>query len=277
MDEIMEKLLVQSNKFKNLSELFKIEPGFAFIAGPCSIESPEQMELVAQILMKNNVQFIRGGAYKPRTSPYDFQGLGLEGLKILDNIRKKYHLKVVSEIMDPRDIEAGMKYTDIIQIGSRNMQNYSLLKEAGKTKHPVLLKRGMMSTVKEFLLAAEYIVSNGNENLVLCERGIRSFDSNTRNILDIACIAQIKQQTKLPLVVDLSHSLGRKDILLPIAKAILAIQVDAIMLELHPDPEHALSDNQQQLLFAEFDSFYHQISQFIKIIEQYKENPSEGN
>ena len=157
------------------------------------------------------------------------------------------------------------------------MQNYSLLKEAGKTKHPVLLKRGMMSTVKEFLLAAEYIVSNGNENLVLCERGIRSFDSNTRNILDIACIAQIKQQTKLPLVVDLSHSLGRKDILLPIAKAILAIQVDAIMLELHPDPEHALSDNQQQLLFAEFDSFYHQISQFIKIIEQYKENPSEGN
>ena len=256
----MEEMLVKDRKFKSLPQMFGIEQSLSLIAGPCSIESYEQMELVAQNLVKNNVRFIRGGAYKPRTSPYDFQGLGLDGLKILDDIRKKYNLIAVTEIMDPRDIEIGMKYTDVIQIGSRNMQNYSLLKEVGKTRHPVLLKRGMMSTVNEFLLAAEYIVCNGNENLILCERGIRSFDSNTRNILDIACICEVKQQTHLPLVVDLSHSLGRKDIVLPIAKAIMAMQVDAIMLEIHNDPNRALSDKDQQLSLPEFDVLVRQIS-----------------
>lgn len=256
----MEELLVKMEEFKSLHKMFQIEQALLLIAGPCAIENYAQMELVAQNLVKNNVRFIRGGAYKPRTSPYDFQGLGLEGLKILDDIRKKYNLIAISEIMDPRDIETGMKYTDVIQIGSRNMHNYSLLKEVGKTSHPVLLKRGMMSTVNEFLLAAEYIVCNGNKNLILCERGIRSFDSNTRNILDIACICEIKQQTNLPLVVDLSHSLGRKDIILPIVKAVMTMQVDAIMLEIHNDPNHALSDNNQQLSLPEFDVLVRHIS-----------------
>ena len=255
----MEELLVKVKDFKSFPQLFGIEEGLSLIAGPCAIEYYRQMELVAQNLAKNKVRFIRGGAYKPRTSPYDFQGLGLDGLKILDDIRKKFNLISVTEIMDPRDVETGIKYTDIIQIGSRNMQNFSLLKEVGKTQHPILLKRGMMSTVNEFLLAAEYIVCNGNENLILCERGIRSFDSNTRNILDIACICDVKQQTHLPLVVDLSHSLGRKDILLPIAKAIKTMQVDAIMLEIHNDPSNALSDKSQQLSLPEFDDFVRKI------------------
>lgn len=260
VDIIMQKFLVKSKKFKNLSEMFGAEQGVSLIAGPCSIESYGQMELVAQNLVKNKVRFIRGGAYKPRTSPYDFQGLGLDGLKILDDIRKKYNLLAVSEIMDPRDIELGLKYTDIIQIGSRNMHNYSLLKEVGKINHPVLLKRGMMSTVEEFIFAAEYIVCNGNENLILCERGIRTFGLSTRNTLDISCIAIIKKQTELPLVVDLSHSLGRKDILLPVAKAVMAMQADAIMLEVHNDPKNASSDQKQQLSISEFNSFCKSIS-----------------
>jgi 3-deoxy-7-phosphoheptulonate synthase/chorismate mutase len=249
----MENLLVKSKKFKSLSEMFGIEQGVSLIAGPCSIESYEQMELVAQNLIKNNVRFIRGGAFKPRTSPYDFQGLGLEGLKILDDIRKKYNLLAVSEIMDPRDVEYGIQYLDVIQIGSRNMQNYSLLKEIGKTNHPVLLKRGMMSTVNEFLLTAEYIVSSGNENIIMCERGIRTFDAETRNILDISCIAIIKKYTNLPVVVDISHSLGRKDILVSVVKAVAAMQIDVIMVEVHNNPSSSLSDQKQQLSFSEFD------------------------
>lgn len=204
------------------------------------------MELVAQNLIKNNIEFLRGGAFKPRTSPYDFQGLGVEGLKILSEVCKNYSLTSVSEIMDVRDIEIGMKYIDILQIGSRNMMNYSLLKEIGKTQHPVLLKRGMMSTMKEFLLAAEYIVSNGNTNLILCERGIRTFETSTRNTLDISSIAIIKKETSIPVIVDLSHSLGRKDILLPISKAVIALGADGIMIEVHNNPAEALSDKEQQ-------------------------------
>lgn len=199
----MGELLVKRKKFKSLSEMFGIEQSISIIAGPCSIESYEQMELVAQTLVKKNVHFIRGGAYKPRTSPYDFQGLGFDGLKILNDIRKKYDLLAVSEIMDPRDIEMGIEYLDIIQIGSRNMNNYSLLKEAGRAKIPILLKRGMMSTISEFLLAAEYIVSEGNTNIILCERGIRTFETYTRNTLDIACIAGIKNESLLPIIVGL--------------------------------------------------------------------------
>lgn len=251
----MEKLRVKSQNFKSLTEMFGLNDDISLIAGPCSIENYNQMELVAKNLVENNVHFIRGGAFKPRTSPYAFQGLGIEGLKILDYIRKKYGLFAVSEIMDPRDVELGVRYTDIIQIGARNMCNYSLLKEVGKTNHPILLKRGMMSTVEEFLLAAEYILCNGNTNLILCERGIRTFDLNTRNTLDISCIAVIKKQTELPIVVDLSHSLGRKDIMIPVAKAIMAMQVDGIMLEIHNQPNRALSDANQQLSLTEFTGF----------------------
>jgi 3-deoxy-7-phosphoheptulonate synthase/chorismate mutase len=245
-------MLVYKNKFRTINELFNLETKFHIVAGPCSVESIEQMEQTAQLLKGNNLNFIRGGAYKPRTSPYDFQGLGLEGLKILGHIRKEYGLIVVSEILDPRDLEIVLGHVDVIQIGSRNMHNYSLLKEVGKTNHPVLLKRGMMATVEEFLNAAEYIVSNGNTNVILCERGIRTFENSTRNTLDISCIAIIKQETSLPIIADLSHSLGRTDIVFPVLKSVEAVGADGVMLELHPEPKNALSDNPQQLNHNEF-------------------------
>jgi len=256
----MKNLLIYNQKFKSLPEMFGVENKLSVIAGPCSIESHEQMEIVAQALVKNNVRFIRGGAYKPRTSPYSFQGLGVDGLKILNDIRNKYHLLAVSELMDPRDIEILEKYTDIIQIGSRNMQNFSLLKEVGKSKHPVLLKRGMMSTVDEFLLAAEYIVSNGNQNIILCERGIRTFENSTRFTLDFVCMAIIKQETSLPIIADLSHSLGRTDIVNLLAKAVKSMGIDGIMVEAHPVPEEALSDANQQLNINQLEQLIDSLS-----------------
>ncbi len=257
----MEKkdMLVYNNNFKTLNKLFDLNSNIHIIAGPCAVESLEQMEQTAQFIVKNGLKFIRGGAYKPRTCPYDFQGLGEEGLKILGHIKKKYDLITVSEIMDPRDIEKAIDYIDVIQIGSRNMYNYSLLKEVGKTNHPVLLKRGMTATVNEFLNAAEYVVSNGNTNVILCERGIRTFEDSTRNTLDISCIAIIKHETSLPIIADLSHSLGRTDIVLSIAKAVKAMNIDGIMLELHPEPKKALSDQQQQLSFREFECLLEEI------------------
>lgn len=250
----MRNMVVVKKQFKTINEMFNLESNFHVIAGPCSVESLDQMEQTAQFLVENGLKFIRGGAYKPRTCPYDFQGLGLEGLKILDHIRKKYKLYTVSEIVDPRDLETAINYIDIIQIGSRNMQNYSLLKEVGKTNHPVLLKRGMMATVKEFLNAAEYIVSNGNTNLILCERGIRTFEDSTRNTLDISCIAIIKQESSLPIIADLSHSLGRTDIIIPMFNAVKAVGADGTMIELHISPSKALSDNKQQMCFKTFTS-----------------------
>ncbi len=260
----MKELLVKRKTFQSFSEMFKINQTLSMIAGPCSIESYKQIELVAQTLVKNNVRFIRGGAYKPRTSPYDFQGLGFEGLKILDIVRKKYNLLAVSEIVDPRDIEYGLQYLDVIQIGSRNMQNYSLLKELGKTSHPVLLKRGMTSDYHEFLLAAEYIASGGNDKIILCERGIKTYCSHVRNMLDIAAVALIKQETSLPVIVDISHSLGRKDICEAILKAVAAVGADGIMLEIHPNPEQALSDKNQQLNLDEFNKIMKSCRQLIK-------------
>ena len=249
----MSELNINTKTFKSLSDMFELDDKISFIAGPCSIESWEQMELIAIFMKSNNIHFIRGGAYKPRTSPYSFQGLGLEDLKILDEIRKKYQLFTISEIMNPRDVEVGIEHTDILQIGFRNMQNYSLLKEVGKTRHPVLLKRGMMASVFEFMMAAEYIVMEGNCNLILCERGIRTFDSATRYTLDLSCIAIIKKETNLPIIVDLSHSLGRKDIMAPMIKCVKALEVDGIMLEVHPNPSQAKSDVEQQLSLSEFE------------------------
>lgn len=260
----MNNLLIKSQRFKSLSEMFRISQYKSIIAGPCSVESSDQVEIVAQNLVHNNIKFIRGGAFKPRTSPYNFQGLGIEGLKILYSISKKYSLISVSEIMDIRDIETGLQYIDIIQVGSRNMTNYPLLKELGQTRNPILLKRGMMSTLNEFFLAAEYIVSNGNENLVLCERGIRTFENSTRNTLDISSVAIIKQETSLPVIIDLSHSLGRKDILLPISKAVLQLDIDGIMVEVHNSPATALSDRQQQLSIEEFQEYCDKLSPYMK-------------
>ena len=255
-----ENLAIQNNVFPSLNEIFNLEGRFSLIAGPCSVESEGQMVQIAEALVRNNVKFIRGGAYKPRTSPYDFQGLGIDGLKILDYIRQRYGLIIVSEIMEPGHIEYGLRFTDVIQIGSRNMQNTPLLMEAGRSRHPILLKRGMMSTIKEFYMAAEYIAAGGNRNIILCERGIRTFEDATRNTLDISAIAIIQKETTLPVVADLSHSLGRTDIIGPVAKAVLAMGASGIMVEVHNNPDAALSDSGQQMSLEAFQAFIDEIN-----------------
>ncbi|WP_096436173.1 bifunctional 3-deoxy-7-phosphoheptulonate synthase/chorismate mutase [Alteribacter populi] len=231
------------------------------IAGPCSVESYEQVDTVAQALKKQGIKFLRGGAFKPRTSPYDFQGLGEEGLQILHDVAKKHDLAVISEIVNPNDIEMALKYVDVIQIGARNMQNFELLKAAGSVDKPVLLKRGLSATIEEFMNAAEYILSKGNKNVMLCERGIRTYEKATRNTLDISAVPILKQETHLPVWVDVTHSTGRRDLLLPTAKAALAIGADGVMAEVHPDPAVALSDSAQQMDIDEFDEFMTQLEQ----------------
>ncbi|WP_050616078.1 bifunctional 3-deoxy-7-phosphoheptulonate synthase/chorismate mutase [Bacillus testis] len=225
------------------------------VFGPCAVESYEQTAAAAEVIQSKGLKFIRGGAYKPRTSPYDFQGLGLEGLQILKKISDKYGLAVISEIVNPADIETAIDYLDVIQIGARNMQNFELLKAAGAVDKPVLLKRGLSATIDEFIHAAEYIMSQGNGKIILCERGIRTYERATRNTLDITAVPILKQETHLPVFVDVTHSTGRKDLLLPAAKAALAIGADGIMAEVHPDPSVALSDSAQQMDFQEFDQF----------------------
>jgi len=220
------------------------------ICGPCAVESEDQVEQTAAFLSQVGVQIMRAGAFKPRTSPHSFQGLGLPGLEWLIKAAHRHGLQVVSEVMDPRHLEF-FDQVDILQIGSRNMQNFPLLREVGRAHKPVLLKRGMMSTVEEFLLAAEYVLQEGNQEVILCERGIRTFEPLTRNTLDLACVALVKQMSCLPIIVDLSHSLGRTDIMLPMAKAALASGADGLMIEVHPNPDKALSDGKQSLTFQE--------------------------
>ena len=227
-----------------------------FVFGPCSVESYEQVAAVAASVKAKGLKLLRGGAYKPRTSPYDFQGLGVEGLKILKRVADEYDLAVISEIVTPADIDTALEYIDVIQIGARNMQNFELLKAAGSVNKPVLLKRGMSATIEEFINAAEYIMSQGNGQIILCERGIRTYERATRNTLDISAVPILKQETHLPVFVDVTHSTGRKDLLLPCAKAALAIGADGVMAEVHPDPAVALSDSAQQMDLKQFDEFY---------------------
>jgi 3-deoxy-7-phosphoheptulonate synthase/chorismate mutase len=231
-----------------------------FVFGPCSVESYEQVAAVAKNMKEKGLKLLRGGAFKPRTSPYDFQGLGLEGLKILKQIAKEYDMAVISEIVNPADIETAVEYLDVIQIGARNMQNFELLKAAGAVNKPVLLKRGISATIEEFINAAEYIMSQGNGQIILCERGIRTYERATRNTLDITAVPILKQETHLPVMVDVTHSTGRRDLLLPAAKAALAIGADGVMAEVHPDPAVALSDSAQQMDLNQFDKFYQEIS-----------------
>ncbi|MFC4737579.1 bifunctional 3-deoxy-7-phosphoheptulonate synthase/chorismate mutase [Bacillus daqingensis] len=231
------------------------------IAGPCSVESREQVDQVAQTLKKQGIKLMRGGAFKPRTSPYDFQGLGIEGLEILKEAADKHDLAVISEIVTPHDIEKAVDYLDVIQIGARNMQNFELLKAAGKVDKPILLKRGLSATLAEFINAAEYIHSQGNGNIILCERGIRTYETATRNTLDISAVPILKQETHLPVLVDVTHSTGRRDLLLPAAKAALAIGADGVMTEVHPDPAVALSDSAQQMDFPQFDEFLNKLEE----------------
>lgn len=217
------------------------------IAGPCAVENRTMIISIAEKVREAGASFLRGGAFKPRTSPYSFQGLGEKGLKYLAEAREKTGLPVVTELMDPRDIEVILKYADIVQIGARNMQNFRLLLEVGACDKPILLKRGFSATVKEWLMAAEYIMSRGNQKIILCERGIRTFETSTRNTLDISAIPVLKQLTHLPVVVDPSHGVGKWDLVAPMSKAAIAAGADGLIIEVHVNPEEALSDGEQSL------------------------------
>lgn len=223
------------------------------IAGPCSIENKTVLLEVAKEVKKSGATILRGGAFKPRTSPYDFQGLGEEGLKYLREVGDEVNLPVITEIMDPRDIELICKYADIIQIGARNMQNFRLLKDVGTTSKPVLLKRALSGTIKEFLMSAEYIASQGNRRIILCERGIRTYETATRNTLDLSAIPVIKELSHLPVVIDPSHAVGKWDLVAPMAKAAVAAGADGLMIEAHANPEEALCDGGQSLKPKKFD------------------------
>ncbi|MDJ1152676.1 bifunctional 3-deoxy-7-phosphoheptulonate synthase/chorismate mutase [Macrococcus caseolyticus] len=264
-----EKHLLVSRKLKQEDTIVTFDNGGiigagtkSYVFGPCSVESAEQVEAVAKNLHEKGEKFIRGGAFKPRTSPYDFQGLGEAGLQILHDAGKKYDLNVVSEIVNPAHFALADQYVDIFQIGARNMQNFELLKEAGRTNKPVLLKRGLSATIEEFIYAAEYIYAQGNSKIILCERGIRTYEKATRNTLDISAVPILKQGTHLPVMVDVTHSTGRKDIMLPVARAALAVGADGVMAEVHPDPAVALSDAGQQMNFEEFENFYKALNEF---------------
>ncbi|MES9689849.1 bifunctional 3-deoxy-7-phosphoheptulonate synthase/chorismate mutase [Bacillus sp. JJ353] len=233
-----------------------------FIIGPCAVESYDQVAEVAAAAKKQGLKLLRGGAFKPRTSPYDFQGLGVEGLKILKRVADEYDLAVISEIVNPQHIEEAIDYIDVIQIGARNMQNFELLKAAGSVKKPVLLKRGLAATLKEFINAAEYIISQGNDQIILCERGIRTYETATRNTLDISAVPILKQETHLPVFVDVTHSTGRRDLLLPTAKAIGA---DGVMAEVHPDPSVALSDSAQQMDIPTFEKWLNELKPLVQV------------
>ena len=224
------------------------------IAGPCAVESMEQLFETARSVRKSGAHILRGGAFKPRSSPYSFQGMGEEGLKLLYEIRKETGMPVVTEVMDTRQVEMVAQYADMIQIGSRNMQNYPLLKEAGICRKPVLLKRGMMATIDEYLMAAEYILDQGNDQVILCERGIRTFETSTRNTLDLSAVPVLKRLTHLPVIVDPSHGTGVRWMVPPMAKAAVAVGADGLIMEVHYNPEAALCDGYQSLSLEEFDS-----------------------
>jgi 3-deoxy-7-phosphoheptulonate synthase len=246
------KLAAQSHP--NHKTIVKLSEKVAFggeelviIGGPCTVESWEQMETVAQKLSTASVQALRGGVYKPRTSPYAFQGMGEQGLEILAGVRSQYNMPVVTEVMSISQIESVAAYADMLQVGSRNMQNFDLLKALGQAGKPILLKRGLAATIEEFVMAAEYILSHGNPDVVLCERGIRSFDDYTRNVLDLGAVAALKQITHLPVIVDPSHAVGKRELVAPVARAAIACGADGLIIECHPEPEKSVSDARQAL------------------------------
>ena len=238
---------------------------FVVMAGPCSVEYREQILTTAEKVKAAGARILRGGAYKPRTSPYDFQGLEEEGLKLLAEARDKTGLKIVTEIITTENIDLVNEYTDIFQVGARNMQNFALLKRLGRMKKPVLLKRGMMSTLKELLMSAEYVVSQGNPNVILCERGIRTFETYTRNTLDIAAVPALKQLSHLPVIVDPSHGTGKRNLIPPVSKAAVAVGADGLIIEVHPNPEEAFSDGQQSLLPEEFTALMQGIGKYLEV------------
>ena len=236
------------------------------IAGPCSVETREGLLEVARSVKKSGAKLLRGGAFKPRSSPYAFQGLGEEGLKYLAEARDETGLKVVTELMDPRDAELVDRYADMIQIGARNMSNFNLLKEVGKLKKPVLLKRGLSSTVKEWLMSAEYILNEGNMEVILCERGIRTFETDTRNTLDLSCVPLIQSMSHLPIIVDPSHAVGRVDLVAPMCMAAVAAGTDGLLIEVHENPEEALCDGPQSLRLDDFTSLMKSLRSLAKAL-----------
>ncbi len=249
-----------SREFKKENSVIKIAPGvevggerIIVMAGPCTVENRERLIHIAQSVKKSGATVLRGGAYKPRTSPYSFQGLGAKAMKFLFEAKKAAGIPIVTELMDPRDLPLFLKYADVIQIGARNMQNFELLKEVGKTKKPVLLKRGMAGTVKDFLLSAEYVISEGNHNCILCERGIRTFEDATRFTLDLSAVPVIKKLSHLPVIVDPSHCSGIWDYVAPLAKAAIAVGADGLLIEVHNEPEKAFCDGPQALKLNKFD------------------------
>lgn len=232
------------------------------IAGPCSVESEEQIIQIAKFVKEHGASMLRGGAFKPRTSPYSFQGLGEQGLIYLKKASEITGLPVVTEVLDPRDVKLVEKYADVLQIGARNMQNFPLLKEVGKSSKPVLLKRGFSATIEELLSAAEYIMKEGNMNVILCERGIRTFETSTRFTLDIAAVPVLKELTHLPVIVDPSHAAGKRSLVPSLAKAALAAGADGIIVEVHQDPDHALSDGPQSLTLDGFRSMMEELKRW---------------
>ncbi len=241
-------------------------PAIAIIAGPCSVESKEQICTTANLVKGSGANFLRGGAYKPRTSPYSFQGLEEDGLKLLAAAKEVSGLPIVTEVMNPREIDLVAKYADIIQVGARNMQNFSLLKELGQINKPILLKRGMMNTIKEFLMSAEYILSEGNQQVILCERGIRTFETATRNTLDISCIPVLKKETHLPIIIDPSHATGHWDMVESMSRASIAAGADGLIIEVHPDPVNAFSDGPQSLKPEKFARLMENLRPFAELM-----------
>ena len=231
------------------------------IAGPCSIESREQAFAIAEQIARAGAQFFRGGAYKPRTSPYAFQGMGEDGLKIMAEIRDKFGLRIVTEALDNESLDLVAEYADVIQIGARNMQNFSLLKRAGRTRKPVLVKRGMSATLDELLMAAEYVMSEGNYQVILCERGVRTFADHTRNTLDLSIVPAVQRLSHLPIIVDPSHGTGKRNMVLPLARAAAAVGADGLMIEVHHQPDKALSDGAQSVYPDQFVELMDEIAQ----------------
>ena len=226
--------------------------GIVIMAGPCSVESKEQIVETAKAVKKAGAKILRGGAFKPRTSPYSFQGMGEKGLKLLKLAKEETGLPIITEVMDPRNVALVCKYSDILQIGARNMQNYDLLKEVGKCRHPILLKRGLSATINEWLMSAEYIMAEGNHNVILCERGIRTFETYTRNTLDLNAVPSVKELTHLPIIVDPSHGTGKYTLVSPMSKAALAAGADGLLIEVHPNPEKSVSDADQTISTKRF-------------------------
>lgn len=273
--QILKPYKLAGREFKEDDSVFELGHGIKvgggnlmMIAGPCAIEGEEILREIAVSVKKAGANVLRGGAFKPRTSPYSFQGMGEEGLRILRDIGKDLHLPVCTEVMDPRQVELVDKYTDIFQIGARNMQNFNLLNEVGQTNRPVLLKRGMSASVADLLMSAEYILSNGNKRVILCERGVRSFDSSTRNLLDLAMVPNAKGLSHLPIIVDPSHATGRPDLIPSMSYAGVAAGADGVHIEVHSCPEKAKSDGPQAMLPHQYQEIMDQIRQLAKIFNK---------